>query len=233
MTPIRTDRHPIGAAVTLADLTADPHPRLAQLRAREPVSWLPALDGWLVTRHYLALRVLRDAATFTVDDPRFSTGRVVGRSMLTSDGRAHARHRNPFAPPFRRDAIHHRFTALVTAEVDRLIDAMANGRAELRRGFAGPLAAAVVASVLGLEHVETGTILRWYDAIVASVSAISAGEPATPAGAAASARLRESVAEALDRDDSASLLAAACQAGGGLTRSEVTSNAAVLLFGGI
>ena len=232
MAPIRMERYPIGAAVTVDELTADPHPRLAQLRAREPVSWLPALDGWLVTRHDLALRVLRDAGTFTIDDPRFSTGRVVGRSMLTSEGREHARHRDPFAPPFRRDAIHDRFTTLVATEVDRLIDALADGRAELRRSFAGPLAAAVVASALGLEHLGTGTILRWYDAIVGSVSAISAGEPATPAGAVAAARLRESVAEALDRDTGGSLLAA-CEAGGGLTRPEVISNAAVLLFGGI
>ena len=179
MAPIRTALHPIGAAVTVAELTADPHPRLAQLREREPVSWLPALDGWLVTRHDLALRVLRDAITFTVDDPRFSTGRLVGRSMLTSDGPEHARHRHPFVRPFGRDAVHERFTALVQAEADRLLDATGDGRAELRRGYAGPLAAAVAASALGLEHLETGTILRWYDAIVASVSAISASSDAS------------------------------------------------------
>jgi cytochrome P450 len=219
MAPIRTALYPIGAAVTVAELTANPHPRLAQLRAREPVSWLPALDGWLVTRHDLALRVLRDPETFTVDDPRFSTGRVVGRSMLTSDGPEHARHREPFTASFRRDAIHERLHAVVAAEVDRLIDGLRGGRAELRRGFAGPLAASAARSALGLAHVDTATILRWYDAIVASVSAISAGEPPTPAGTAASARLRDSVGESL--------------APGGLTREEVASNVAVLLFGGI
>jgi cytochrome P450 len=214
MAVIRTALYPIGAAVTVAELTADPHPRLAQLRAREPVSWLPALDGWLVTRRDLALRVLHDTTTFTVDDPRFSTGRVVGRSMLTLDGREHARHRAPFAGPFRRDATHDRFTGLVAAEVERLIDGLADGRAELRRSYAAPLAAAVVASTLGLDDVETRTMLRWYDAIVASVSAISAGEPPTSAGSEASIRLRESVVEALDRDPGASLVATAYQLGG-------------------
>lgn len=232
MAPIRTALHPIGAAVTVAELTADPHPRLAQLREREPVSWLPALDGWLVTRHDLALRVLRDATTFTVDDPRFSTGRLVGRSMLTSDGLEHARHRHPFVRPFGRAAVHERFAALVEAEADRLLDATGDGRAELRRDYAGPLAAAVVASALGLEHLETGTILRWYDAIVASVSAISAGKPAASTGTAAAARLRESVLEALDRGPRDSLLAAV-RASGELTGEAVASNAAVLLFGGI
>jgi hypothetical protein len=46
---------PIGAAVTLDELDRDPHPVLARLREREPVSWLPSLEGWLVTRYDLAL----------------------------------------------------------------------------------------------------------------------------------------------------------------------------------
>ena len=87
----------LGAAVTLEQLELDPHPVLARLRAREPVAWIPALNGWLVTGRDLALRVMRDAVTYTVDDPRFSTGQVVGPSMLTRDGEEHARHRAPFA----------------------------------------------------------------------------------------------------------------------------------------
>ena len=68
--------------MTLAELEENPHPVLARLREHEPVSWLPALNGWLVTRRDLALLAMRDTATFTVDDPRFSTARVVGPSML-------------------------------------------------------------------------------------------------------------------------------------------------------
>ncbi len=52
-----------------------------------------------------ALAVMRDAETFTVDDPRFATARVVGPSMLSLEGAEHARHRAPFAARFRRDAI--------------------------------------------------------------------------------------------------------------------------------
>ncbi|MGH2821480.1 MAG: cytochrome P450, partial [Thermoleophilaceae bacterium] len=143
---------PIGAVASLEELDRDPHPLLARLREHEPVSWLPALEGWLVTRRDLALQAMRDSESFTVDDPRFSTGRVVGPSMLTLDGPEHARHRDPFARPFRLDAVRERFTALVEDETERLIEALEPaGRAELRRAFAGPLAARVVAHALGLE----------------------------------------------------------------------------------
>jgi hypothetical protein len=40
------------------ELDADPHPLLARLREREPVSWIPVLDGWLVTRYDLALEAM-------------------------------------------------------------------------------------------------------------------------------------------------------------------------------
>lgn len=55
----RLTRLPIGASLTLADLENEVHPVLHRLRATEPVSWLPALNAWLVTRHDLAVEVMR------------------------------------------------------------------------------------------------------------------------------------------------------------------------------
>jgi cytochrome P450 len=230
----RAEAFPIGAAATLAELESDPHALLARLREREPVSWLPALDGWLVTRRDLAMQVMRDPGTFTVDDPRFSTGQVVGPSMLTLDGDAHKRHRAPFAGPFRLAEVRDRFTAPVNEETDRLIDAVAPaGSAELRRDLAGPLAAAIVTHALGLRETGTAEVLGWYDAIVASVTEITAGRGPTEAGRRGFEALRAAMEPALDRTPDSSLVAAAASDAGGLGRDEVVSNAAVLLFGGI
>jgi cytochrome P450 len=203
---------PIGADVALQQLEDDPHALLARLREREPVSWLPALDGWLVTRRDLAIQVMRDPETFTVDDPRFSTGQVVGSSMLTLDGDEHRRHRDPFAGPFRLAAVRERFTEQVARETERLIDAIEPaGGAELRRSLAGPLAVAVVTAV----------------------TEITAGAPLSADGRKAYAELAGALRPALDREPDASLLAAAAGAAGGLERERVISNAAVMLFGGI
>jgi cytochrome P450 len=207
---------------------------LARLREHEPVSWLPALGGWLVTRRDLALQVIRDADTFTVDDPRFSTGQVVGPSMLTLDGPDHKRHRDPFAGPFRLAAVRERFTAPVQEETDRLIDAIAPaGAAELRRELAGPLATAAVTHALGLRDAGVAEVLGWYDAIVASVTEITAGHPPTEAGRRGFAELRAAMGPALAREPATSLVAAAAGEAIGLTHDEVISNAAVMLFGGI
>jgi cytochrome P450 len=107
------EKFPIGRSATLSELEEDPHPLLARLRVAEPVSWLAALGGWLVTSYDLAVRVMRDPTNFTVDDPRFSTSRVVGPSMLSLDGADHTRHREPFAHPFRPARVRDRFAGFV------------------------------------------------------------------------------------------------------------------------
>jgi cytochrome P450 len=229
----RSDTFPLGAAVTLGQLDADPHPVLARLRDAEPVSWLPSLDGWVVTRHDLVLAAMRKAETFTVDDPRFSTAQVIGPSMLSLDGAAHARHRAPFVAPFRAGEVRRRFTAACAEEAGRLVEGLGrDGGGDLRRGFTGPMAAAIVTRALGLDAGEVKAVLAAYETIVASVTSITAGDGATGAGTAAFAGLAARLRAVIEAEDRSSLLAAAA-AEGSLSADQIVSNAAVLLFGGI
>ncbi|OZM77020.1 cytochrome P450 [Pseudonocardia sp. MH-G8] len=220
---------PVGATLTRAELAADPHAALARLRAAEPVSWVPELGYWLVTSRDAALHVLRDARTFTVDDPRFSTAQVVGPSMLSLDGPAHSAARKPFAAPFRPAQVAQRFAPRITAHAQELTAAIAAaGHAELRAAFAGPLAVRVVAESLGLPEIDTATVLQWYSTFVDGVAEVTAGGAVPPEASAAFGSLAHHVHAGLHGD---SLLADAVAAG--LGRDAVVSNAAVLLFGGI
>ena len=228
----RVRAFPIGSSVTVADLEVEPYPVLARLRESEPVSWLPALDAWLVTRRDLALQVMRDAVTFTVDDPRFSTAQVVGTSMLSTDGAEHSRHRDPFARAFRLDAVREQFAGTVEAEADRLLAALEPlGRGELRRGLAGPLAVFAMMHALGLDDADPQQVLRWYDAIVAAVTEITSGGRPSDAAIASFEELGAAVRDAASRE-TGSLVSSAAR-GAALSAGEVVSNAAVLLFGGI
>jgi cytochrome P450 len=220
---------PIGAALTAEQLDTDPYESLARLRESEPVSWVPALDGWLVTRRDLCIEVMRDAERFTVDDPRFSTAQVVGPSMLSLDGDEHRRHRDPFARAFLSPEARSRFAGEVEAEARRLVQVLAPaGRAEVRRDLAGPLAVNVVAQALDLLDATPDVILGWYDEIVAAVNRVSLGGAIGPDASAAVTALGRSVAATLERGDG--VMAAAT---GTLTGPEVASNAAVMMFGGI
>ena len=204
---------------SIEDLTADPHPHLARLRASAPVAFVPALNGWLVTSRAAAVAVLQDPATFTVDDPRFSTAQVVGRSMLSTDGDEHTRHRAPFVAAYRRRRVEADLGPTIRAVTDRLLERIEGppGRAELRADLAGPLAAAAMAAALGLDEQDDeliGRLLGWYHDIVDSVAGVAAGRPVTDRGAAAMAALRAELTPLLPE-------------------AVAISNAAVLLFGGI
>jgi cytochrome P450 len=189
------------------------------------------LGAWLVTGYDLAVDVLRDARTFTVDDPRFSTAKVVGPSMLSLDGAPHTRHRAPFTRPFRYDEIHARLEDFIRAEADRLVSAIQpRGEAELRRTVAGPLVVAVMAEALGLGQTDPAQVLAWYDGIVAAVQAEAAGTGVTATGMTAFGELATSLRQVIAAPPASSLLA---DAAGTLTEDEAISNAAVLLFGGI
>jgi cytochrome P450 len=219
----------LGADITLAELDAEPYAPLARLREHEPVAWIPVLDGWVVTRRDLCIEVMRDAETFTVDDPRFSTAQVVGPSMLSLDGDEHRRHRDPFAAALRRPEVMGRFAGRVQAEAQALVDGLApKGHAEVRRDLAGPLAVRVVAAALDLLDVEPAVVLGWYDDIVAAVDRVSAGGEVGHRARDAVAALDRHVGETLAHGDG--LLA---QTTAVLAPPEVVSNAAVMMFGGI
>jgi cytochrome P450 len=236
-------------------LEQNPHPALARLREQAPVAWVPVLGAWLVTGYSVAVAVMRDYRTFTVDDPRFSTARVVGPSMLSLDGPAHARHRAPFASAFHHGDGGPKLASFAEAEAKRLVTAIHDrGAAEIRRAVSGPLATAVVAQALGLGSVAPETILAWYTRIVGGVTSLSADQdaladaPSDPGAAAAYADLAASLRAAIKASPGRSnpggkpggrgqpaqpsLLAEAAH-GGQLTTEEVISDAAVIMFGGI
>jgi len=220
---------PLGAGVTLDELDAEPYAALARLREREPVSWVPVLDGWLVTRRDLCIEIMRDAARFTVDDPRFSTAQVVGPSMLSLDGDEHRRHRDPFARGLLKPEVTDRYGDAVDAEARRLVETLAPaGRAEIRRDLAGPLAVNVVAAALGLQETDPRVLLGWYDEIVAAVDRVSVGGEIGPAARAAMNALGRHVGATIETGDGVLPGATAV-----LSADEVVSNAAVMMFGGI
>ena len=233
----RARRFPLGAGLGPADLDRDAHTVLARLRETEPVSWVESLGCWLVSDHALAVTVMRSDKSFTVDDPRFSTARVVGRSMLSVDGAEHVHHRSPFVSPFRPAHAQERFGADVQALAADLVERIApTGSADLRRSLAGPMSVAVVTAVLGLREVDTDTVLEWYAAIVEAVSTMTVDGYVAPAASRAVGELADSVHASVSAHASVtghrqrSLLVDAAPS---LTQAELVANAAVMMFGGI
>src|SRR6187431_1691494 len=78
----------IGKTVTLDALERDPYPIYAALREDEPVSWVPAVGLWLVTRHDDVRHVDLTPEVFTAATTPSTLNRTMGENMLGMEGRS-------------------------------------------------------------------------------------------------------------------------------------------------
>ena len=183
----------------------DPHPVLARLREREPVSWVPALDAWLVTRRDLV--AAGDARSGHVhrrrpallDGPGRRPEHALARRRASTAATA-TRSRAPFRLDAVRDAVRRRSCE---REVDALLDADrgARGGRPPRRRSQGRCRSRRWCTALGLEETDPAEALGWY-ARHRRRGDGDHGRASEPDGSGreAFARLRASVEPALDRD---------------------------------
>jgi cytochrome P450 len=167
----RRQRFPVGASIEFADFEEDARiGAFDRLREAEPVSWVPALGGWLVTAYPLARNVLARAGEFSVWAEPNLVRASLGVMMLTSDSPEHERQRASFEEPFRRRAVHERFEGRVAARVERLLDELVpRGSCELASEFAAPFAIGVAGDILGLSLDDVPRIQGFYEAFAGAM----------------------------------------------------------------
>ena len=227
----RAGRFPIGASITVDELTSSPYAALARLRSDEPISWLPALNAWFVTRRDLSIEAMRDAERFTVDDDRFTTAKVLGASMLSMDGPEHARHRSAFTAPFRPKFVREELQARIDARAIELIGTTLDGDREIRTGIAGPLAVETILDVLGLDDVDSTDVLTWYGAFGDAIVALTVGDAVPPHVEEVLGRLYAYVGDAMASDDGG--LVTKLVSDEILRPDEIPAAVAVVMFGAI
>lgn len=234
----RRARFPLGAAIEFADLELHTRtPVLDALRDAEPVSWVPALGGWLVTDHRLARVVLGAKDTFTVWAEPNLVRESLGVMMLTTDPPEHTRLRTPFEAPFRLRAVRDQFDGMIAGHVDRLLDDIVPRRAcDLCADYAAPFAIGVAGDLLGLSLDDVARIQEFYDAFAGAM--VYDGDPAPQRLAdAARGELSAMLLEQVERSRSAPTptitSAIANDSRSGLADDEIVAQLRVVLFGAI
>ena len=229
-----------GSTVTLDDLERDPYPVYKRLRDEEPVSYVDAVDLWLVTRWDDVQQVDKTPEIFTGETDPSTLNRTFGKNLLGSEGEYHRRIRSIIYPAFRVQAIGHYPDEVITPIANELIDAFAGrGEVEFVSEFAEPLSTKVVKRALGLGEIDDDTLRRWF-AELALGAANFEGDPEKQAIAdRASQEVNETVQPVLDRletqpDDTvlSNMLHSEVE-GERLTREEIQSNLKVMIVGGL
>jgi cytochrome P450 len=156
------------------DLTADPHPAFARLRAEDPVHWSATHRAWLITRY--------DDVAAASNDPHLSSDRVrpllakmaperraaigpvfemIGDWMVVSDPPAHARLRKLATSAFhpkRFVAMEDRIRELVDVYIDEYV---ASGEEDLVAHYAFPLPATVICELIGAPVADADKMKGW------------------------------------------------------------------------
>lgn len=231
-------RFSLGAALKLADLERyDNAPLLHRLREREPVTWFAEQGVWLVTSKALFDELQMDPERFVVDVPDNPQHVVLGRQMLVVDGEEHARHRAPFAGPFKYSAVRQQFTDLVASRVESLLSAVAaRGGVELGAEFASPFAVSVASDVLGLGLDQVEEVHDIYTGFAEGMVGYRDPDAVARAmrGRARLAELLTPRIEHLGAEPDDSMLAAAMHDGAAWrTREELEANLRLILFGAV
>jgi cytochrome P450 len=232
---------------------ADPYPFYENLRATDPVLWMPELfgiGGFLVTDHAACSSVLRSKhfgkeghkvlpAEKLALIPQESSEVVEWRksSMLFRDPPEHTRLRglvNQAFTPRTVERLRHHVAEVAGHLLD---DIAARGRADLVRDFAFPLPVIVIAELLGVSPADRDRFKEWSTDLTLGINiGVGREELARTARAieAISAYLTEVIEERrrAPRADLISDLVRAQDAGDRLTMDEILATCRLLLTAG-
>lgn len=221
----------------LSDLDVDPYPILADLRAHEPVTWVPETRMWFVTRRDDIVAILRDPRRFTTDAERSTIRDIFGAHMMTTDGEVALRYKRKCLHAFRPDVLALELTPWVDTRVGELLEAAPPGAPlDLMTDLATPIAIGSALHVLGLPPHLTGQIRSWYDDFAVALANFTGDEEVRLRGLRAADAfglvVRPRLAEATPSDRGL-LTRLATEREDRLTDDEIISNALIILFGGI
>lgn len=230
----------IGGTVTIEDLERDPYPIYARLRDEEPVSWVPAVGLWLVTRFDDVRGVDLDPETFTAATEPSTLNRTMGVNMLGMEGPEQQRIRRIVETPFRPRDVEQRTQGMIPALAHELIDGFSSrGECDLFRAYCDPMSVRSLRFMLGLDDVAWEDILRWNEGMMPGLANFEGDllkqAPADEASAALGDAI-EAVLDRLEREPDGSVLSRMLHHGEGgdrMTREEIVSNTKLMLSGGL
>ena len=221
-------------SVTLADLEADPHPILGELRELAPAVYLPSIDMWLITRWDDVVHVCESPEVFTANTDPSWLRECLGENMLTLDGEAHDRLANGMRPPFAATPAGRGMVSRLPAMLDEVIDGFVAAKSvDLMPVYAEPLANLTLLEALGLDTVTWQQLAGWCHGVITGLANFE-NEPEKAAIAAkAHGELGETLGthlEAVNAGDSSGL---AAYVAAGFSRQEITNNVRLMISGGI
>ncbi|MGH1368896.1 MAG: cytochrome P450 [Maritimibacter sp.] len=154
---------PIDEAITFDQLTKDPYPIYKRLRADSPVIKVAATGRTFVTKAADTRAIKDNAALWSSDDPNTPMERAFeAHTLMRKDGAAHLAERMAMQPTFMPGNLKTVWGPLYETHASAYLDALPRGEiVDLYPMLAGPLAARILAEMLGIPEATDADMQRW------------------------------------------------------------------------
>ena len=159
---------PIDETITIAELTRDPYPIYRRLRRETPVLRVKSVGRTFLTKAADTKFVKDNAALFSSDDPNTPMKRAfLAHTLMRKDDSEHRAERMAMMPALMPKTIEAAWAPLYTRLAGEYLDRLPRGEiVDLFPALAGPIAARILAEVMGLPDASDADMQRWSQVLI-------------------------------------------------------------------
>lgn len=229
---------PIDETITIQQLTTDPYPVYRRLRAETPVLRVKAVGRTFLTKASDTRAVKDNPVLFSSNDPNTPMQRAFNaHTLMRKDGEEHMRERSAMMPTFSPRNLKTIWGPLYEKYANAYLDRLPRDEVvDLFPALAGPLAARILADILGLPGASDEDMQFWSQALIDGAGNFGwAPEPferVDRANVAMDAMIAERV-DILRADPDQSALSVMVNADDPIPMSQIVANIKIAIGGGI
>lgn len=159
---------PMDSEITLAQLSSDPYPIYRRLRAQSPVLRVAATGRTMLTKASLTKAVKDNPELFSSDDPNTPMKPAMrAHSLMRKDGAEHMVERKAISKSLTPKAIKQDWGALYETIAEQYVARLPRGETvDLFSTLCGPLAARILAHILGIPEATDEQMQRWSQQLI-------------------------------------------------------------------
>jgi hypothetical protein len=229
---------PVNDTLTLAELTRDPYPIYRKMRAETPIISVPAANRILLTKARHTKMVKDDAELFSSDDPVTPMHRAFrAHTLMRKDGKEHRSERMAMQPAFTPKAIKTKWAPLYRDIAIKYLDRLPSGETvDLFSELCAPVAARILAHILGLDEVSDADMERWSQILIDSAGNFGFDEAVFQRSDAANGEMDAIFDKVIERhkaEPNLSALSVMVNSDNPIPMSQIYANIKIAIGGGI
>jgi cytochrome P450 family 104 len=229
---------PIDETITIEQLTRDPYPIYRRLRRQAPVLRVKSVGRTFLTRAADTRAVKDNAALFSSDDPNTPMKRAfLSHTLMRKDHDEHRAERMAMMPALMPKTIDEVWAPLYARLAADYLGRLPRGEVvDLFGAVAGPLAARILAHVMGVPDASDADMQRWSQTLIDGAGNFGwtpgPFEATDSANAEMDQCIRANAARVAAEPDS-SALSFMVNAGNPIPESQIIANVKIAIGGGI